>query len=66
MIDFEFPKLYDRPWDVREIGIWLDENMPNPPLPDPQRWTIGHSTDGRVGVRFANDDDAMLFALRWS
>ena len=52
--------------DVAEIGYWLDQNMPNPPLPDPQRWTLGHSEDGRSGIRFANDSDATLFALRWS
>jgi hypothetical protein len=47
------------------IGQWLEENMPNPPLPEPQRWTIGHSVDGRSGIRFSNDWDATIFSLRW-
>lgn len=51
--------------DVAEIGSWLDQNMPNPPLPDAQRWTLGVSADGRYGIQFANDHDATLFLLRW-
>ena len=68
MMDIEFEKLGKRMSDVLEVGFWLDENMPNPPLPDKQRWTIGHSPDGsgRVGVRFACEQDATLFMLRWS
>lgn len=51
---------------MMEIGHWLDEVMPNPPLPEPQRWTVGYSNNGiRVGIRFLNDADATLFKLRW-
>lgn len=64
MIDIEFKKLLRN--DAIEIGFWLDEHMPNPPLPDEQRWTIGHSEDGRAGIRFLNDQDSTLFLLRWS
>lgn len=49
-----------------EIGIWLDDNMPNPPLPEPQRWTLGYSTDGRLGISFMNDVDATWFLTRWA
>lgn len=50
-----------------EIGEWLDIKMPNPPLPEPQRWTLGHDNTGScVGVRFADEKDAMMFILRWS
>jgi hypothetical protein len=69
MIDIEFNKLHKdikSGTDVNEIGLWLDEHMPNPPLPETQRWTIGYSTDGRVGLRFADEGDAMFFMLRWS
>ena len=66
MIDIEFKKLLKSGTDVKAIGFWLDENMPNPPLPDEQRWTIGHSADGRTGIHFANDQDSTLFLLRWS
>jgi hypothetical protein len=64
MIDLEYD-FEDRALNIIEIGLWLDSNMPNPPLPEPQRWTIGYSTDGRVGVRFAEDRDATVFCLRW-
>ena len=64
MIDVPFPKL-DHSYDAK-MGEWLDQNMPNPPLPEPQRWSVGYSQDGRVGIRFANDEDATLFLLRWA
>lgn len=49
-----------------EIGLWLDTNMPNPPLPEPQRWELGvDNTRSRTGIRFLNNDDALLFKLRW-
>lgn len=69
MIDVEFKKLHRGPStgvDILAIGQWLDSNMPNPPLPEEQRWTIGYSADGRVGIRFANETDATHFMLRWS
>ena len=65
MIDIEFRQIEQR-IGVNEIGPWLDEHMPNPPLPDEQRWTIGYSEDGRVGIKFANDHDATHFMLRWA
>ena len=49
-----------------EAGEWLDEQMPNPPLPEPQRWSIGYSTDGRCGIQFDSEEDAFWFQLRWS
>jgi hypothetical protein len=69
MIDLEFNKLHkgiESGVNVKEIGLWLEEHMPNPPLPEIQRWTIGYSRDGRVGLRFANERDATVFLLRWS
>lgn len=48
-----------------EAGDWLDEKMPNPPLPEPQRWTVGSSIDGREGIRFQSEEDAIWFKLRW-
>ena len=65
MIDIEFPKLYKKEF-TDEMGDWLDEHMPNPPLPEQQRWTLGYSADGRVGLKFNNDEDATFFMLRWS
>lgn len=69
MIEVEFESLHKgitSGVNVTEIGFWLDEHMPNPPLPDDQRWTIGYSVDGRVGFRFTNEKDATHFMLRWS
>lgn len=65
MVDLEFSPL-SRAASLGLIGDWLEQNMPNPPLPEEQRWTIGYSVDGRVGIRFSNDEDATIFALRWS
>jgi hypothetical protein len=64
MIDIE----YNFPGSqIRELGNWLEENMPNPALPDPQRWTIGCDVTGtRFGIHFENNHDALLFSLRWS
>lgn len=69
MIHIEFNKLKkskESGTNVNEIDLWLDENMSNPPLPETQRWTIGYSTDGRIGIRFDDERDATLFMLRWS
>jgi len=63
-VDVELKKL-EKYKDSTEIGMWLDENMPNPPLPDPQRWSIGYSQDGRCGIRFESEDDATIFMLMW-
>lgn len=48
-----------------EAGDWLDTEMPNPPLPESQRWTIGYSEDGRSGICFESEQDAMWFTLKW-
>lgn len=47
--------------DLQEIGEWLDTQMPNPPLPEPQRWTLIGPTE----IEFSNEQDALLFKLRW-
>lgn len=51
---------------LMDAGEWLDEKMPNPPWPEPQRWTVGESEDGRTGIRFESEEDALWFKLRWS
>jgi hypothetical protein len=65
MIDMAFSKRHRDA--INDIGFWLDVNMPNPPLPEPQRWDIGYSQDSKLyGIRFVDNKDATLFALRWS
>lgn len=61
-----------------EIGEWLDQMMPNPPLPEPQRWTfkstlIEMQPDSELGVlknqsniEFINDEDVFMFKLVWN
>jgi hypothetical protein len=45
----------------QEVGEWLDTHMPNPPLPEIQRWNIiGHGS-----IQFEDENDAMLFRLAW-
>lgn len=70
MIDFELTKIRFTGSEFVEVGLWLDQHMPNPPLPEPQRWTLGQDQDSntnnyRYGIRFENDHDATMFALRW-
>jgi hypothetical protein len=70
MIDFELTKIRFTGSEFVEVGLWLEQNMPNPPLPDPQRWTLGYhnSSPGEVhryGIKFENDYDATMFALCW-
>ena len=67
MIDFELTKIGFTHNEFIEVGLWLEQNMPNPPLPETQRWTLGQDTINgfRYGIKFENDHDATMFALRW-
>lgn len=47
------------------IGPWLENNTPNPPMPEEQRWSLVIVGVG-YGIRFHNDHDATVFALKWS
>lgn len=61
-----------------EIGEWLDHMMPNPPLPDPQRWTLRSTLieiepdtllgvlKSQTNIEFINDDDVFMFKLVWN
>lgn len=48
-----------------EVGNWLDEHMPNLPLPDEQRWSVEQDETGRLTIQFYNEEDAILFSLVW-
>lgn len=52
---------------INEIGFWLEANMPKPLLEeeDPPRWIVGQSTDGRMGIAFRDEVDAIRFSLVW-
>jgi hypothetical protein len=67
MIDFELTKIRFTGAEFVEVGLWLEQHMPNPPLPETQRWTLGQDKNNgfRYGIKFENDYDATMFALRW-
>ena len=59
----ELPKNYSN-----DMGVWLDQNVPNPPLSEPQRWGLVYDSEGvevRIRICFANEQDAALYLLRW-
>ena len=71
MIDKELTGKYTDE-EIQQIGLWLDQYMPNPPLSLKQRWSVGHHwiqndefSPSRWGIQFTDDRDATLFALRW-
>ena len=54
-------------WEkVVASGEWLNTHMPNPPLPETQRFTIYNSPDGHVYIEFADEQDAIMFSLACS
>jgi hypothetical protein len=51
-------------WDrLIAAGNWLSKNMPNPPLPEPQRYNIYNDKDGGVYIEFADEQDALMYTL---
>ena len=63
--------------DLYALGRWLDEMMPNPPLPEPQRWSFKNSAtliESEFGIRtivlntieFIDDNDVFMFKLVWN
>jgi len=63
--------------DLSALGEWLDEMMPNPPLPEPQRWSFKNSAtliESEFGIRtivlntieFIDDNDVFMFKLVWN
>jgi hypothetical protein len=64
MIDIPFAST--RVAYVTQVGEWLEENIPNPPLPEEQIWTIGiDPIRNKFGVRFTNDYYATMFSLKF-
>ena len=63
--------------DLTALGEWLDEMMPNPPLPEPQRWTFktaitliesefGIETISHDTIEFIDNNDVFMFKLVWN
>jgi hypothetical protein len=64
MIDVPFAST--RTAYVIQVGEWLEANIPNPPLPEEQIWTIGRDpVRGIFGVRFTNDYYTTMFSLKF-
>ena len=63
--------------DLSALGEWLDEMIPNPPLPEPQRWTFKNDTtliESEFGIQtirhdtieFIDNNDVFMFKLVWN
>ena len=63
--------------DLDALGQWLDDMMPNPPLPETQRWTFKNATtliESEFGIKtirhdtieFIDDNDVFMFKLVWN
>lgn len=50
---------------LNDMGRWLDKEMPNPPLPENQRWAVA-SSDAGIFIAFEDDKDATIFTLKWA
>jgi hypothetical protein len=47
-------------------GTWLDKNMTNPPIGEPQRYDVYTDADGDHVVEFVDEQDAIMFSLNCS
>lgn len=48
-----------------DASDWLEKNMPNPPLPEDQRWDLFTQGEDDMYIRFYDEKDSVLFALKW-
>jgi hypothetical protein len=49
---------------LEEVYAWLEEVIPNPPLPEEQNFTFGNG-EYFGHIEFKDDDYATLFALKY-
>jgi len=47
-----------------EASDWLEKEMPNPAIDEPQRWDL-YSIDDDVWIRIYDKKAAVIFALKW-
>ena len=64
-IDFVIGSGMDGIIKAKAAADWLEETMPNPPIDDPQRWDLFTLDDDTVSIRFYDEKDSVLFALKW-
>ena len=49
---------------AREAADWLEKEMPNPAIDEPQLWDL-YSIDDDVWIRIYDKKAAVIFALKW-
>lgn len=49
---------------AREAADWLEKEMPNPPTDQAQRWDL-YSEGDKTCIRFYDEKDSVIFALKW-
>jgi hypothetical protein len=49
---------------AREAADWLEKEMPNPPTDQAQRWDLYSDADDTC-IRFYDEKDSVIFALKW-
>jgi hypothetical protein len=64
-IDFVIGTGMDGIRKASDAAVWLEETMPNPPTDSPQRWDLFTLDDDTVSIRFYDEKDSVLFALKW-
>ena len=64
MIDFVIGPGMDGIIRAREAADWLDKEMPNPPTDQAQRWDL-YSDGANTCIRFYDEKDSVIFALKW-
>lgn len=49
---------------AREAADWLEKELPNPSTDQAQRWDL-YSEDDKTCIRFYDNKDSVIFALKW-
>ena len=64
MTDFVIGTGMDGIIRAREAADWLEKEMPNPPTDQAQRWDL-YSEGNETCIRFYDEKDSVIFALKW-
>jgi len=48
-----------------EASDWLEKNKPNPTIEEPQRWDLFTQGEDDMYIRYYDDKDSVLIALKW-
>lgn len=64
MTDFVIGTGMDGIIRAREAADWLEKELPNPPTDQAQRWDL-YSEGNETCIRFYDEKDSVIFALKW-